>query len=77
MLTDKQKAKRLAMIKEASKKFNAKMKRNHRVRATETSYMDKYDDGSNINHYTDASSYANKYYGETMRETTRFDNEWD
>jgi hypothetical protein len=28
-------------------------------------------------HYTDASKYAKKYYGETYRETTRFDNDWD
>lgn len=27
-------------------------------------------------HYTDASKYADKYYGETFRETTRFDNDW-
>ena len=28
-------------------------------------------------HYTDASKYAKKYYGETFHETTRFDNDWD
>jgi hypothetical protein len=32
---------------------------------------------SNIYHYTDASRYANEYYGETMYETTRYDNDWD
>ena len=32
---------------------------------------------TNIYAYTDASKYANEYYGETMRETTRFDNDWD
>ena len=32
---------------------------------------------SNIYQYTDASKYANEYYGETMRQTTRFDNDWD
>lgn len=32
---------------------------------------------SNIYHYTDASKYAAEYYGETMYETTRFDNDWD
>jgi len=32
---------------------------------------------SNIYHYTDASRYANEYYGETMYETTRSDNDWD
>jgi hypothetical protein len=32
---------------------------------------------TNINHWTDASRYADEYYGETMRETTRFDNDWN
>ena len=31
----------------------------------------------NHNAWTDASKYAEQYYGETMRETTRFDNDWD
>ena len=35
------------------------------------------DDSLNINHWTDAPQYANEYYGEVMRETTRFDNDWD
>jgi hypothetical protein len=73
------KAERLAMIKAAAEKFNKKQKRNRRVRKSETSFMDKYSelDGENINHYTDASKYAKEYYGETMFETTRFDNDWD
>jgi len=28
-------------------------------------------------YYTDAPKYAEKYYGEVYRETTRFDNDWD
>lgn len=73
------KAERLAMIKAAAEKFNKKQKRNRRVRKSETSFMDKYSnlDGENIHHYTDASKYAKEYYGETMFETTRFDNDWD
>ena len=76
MKTDQSKADRMAMIREAAEKFNKKVKRNHNVRKSETSFMDKYD-GDNINAWTDAESYANEYYGETMRETTRFDNDWD
>ena len=34
-------------------------------------------EGENINQYTDQSNYAKKYYGETLYETTRYDNEWD
>lgn len=33
-------------------------------------------DQDNINHYTDPSRYAGEYYGETLYETTRFDNDW-
>ena len=32
---------------------------------------------SNIYQWTDASNYAKQYYGETMYETTRYDNDWD
>ena len=32
---------------------------------------------SNMYHWTDASKYAKEYYGETMFETTRYDNDWD
>jgi len=32
---------------------------------------------TNIYQYTDASRYAKEYYGETMYETTRYDNDWD
>tara|TARA_A100001011_G_scaffold309399_1_gene325483 strand:+ start:52 stop:291 length:240 start_codon:yes stop_codon:yes gene_type:complete len=67
---------RLALMKEVSRKFNKKLKRNQKVRKTETHFMDKYD-GNNINAWTDASKYAEKYYGETYRETTKHDNDWD
>ena len=67
---------RLALMKEVSRKFNKKLKRNQKVRKTETHFMDKYD-GNNINAWTDASKYAEKYYGETYRETTKYDNDWD
>jgi len=34
-------------------------------------------EGENMYQWTDASKYAKEYYGETMYETTRFDNDWD
>ena len=68
---------RLALMRKLSKKFNKKVKRNSRVRKTETHYMDKYDNGTNIHAWTDASKYAEEYYGDTMRNTTRYDNDWD
>jgi len=71
-------AERLAVIKAAAEKFNAKVKRNAKVRRTETPVMDRsYDDNMNINQWTDASKYAKEYYGEVAYETTRFDNDWD
>jgi len=70
-------AERIAVIRHHAEKFNKKVKRNHNIKRTETSFMDKYADDTNINHWTDASKYANEYYGDTMRATTRFDNDWD
>ena len=32
---------------------------------------------TNIYQWTDESRYAKEYYGETMYETTRYDNDWD
>jgi len=69
-------AQRMAMIRKASKKFNKKIQRNHRVKKTETRSFDKYDNG-NINAWTDAPQYAEKYYGEAYRDTVDHDNDWD
>jgi len=71
------KEERLALIKKVAKRFNKKLKRNQNVRKTETDYMDKYDNGTNIHAWTDASKYAEEYYGETYRQTTQYDNDWD
>ena len=66
---------RLKLIKKAGKKFNQKLKRNQRVRKTESqSYMFNQ---NNINHYTDASRYAEQHYGDRYYQTTRLDNDWD
>lgn len=42
----------------------------------------KFDDAvskmdENHNHYQDAPQYAEKYYGERMRDTIAMDNDWD
>ena len=89
-MTPSQKADRLAMIREAANKMNQKVRRNASVKRTETSFMDKptkkrpaksfmdkVTDQENINQWTDASKYAQQYYGETLYHTTRFDNDWD
>tara|TARA_B000000565_G_scaffold141146_1_gene106755 strand:+ start:1513 stop:1752 length:240 start_codon:yes stop_codon:yes gene_type:complete len=74
---DMTRSERLAVIREHAEKFNKKLKRNQRVRKTETVSLDKYTNQENINHWTDASQYANQYYGDVYRQTTRYDNDWD
>ena len=36
----------------------------------------KDNSSANINYYTDQRKYANRYYGETMRETTKLDDKY-
>lgn len=75
---------RLALIKEIAerkKKLAAIKKKSSNtallVKASSVparTFMDTPDDSSkNPNYYTDASKYAGEYYGETFRETTKFD----
>ena len=98
MMTNAQKADRLALIREIAEKRNAQaafksnlQSKNAAVRKapaakarkaevvqTTDEYIraiDKMDE--NYNQWTDASKYADQYYGDTMRATTRFDNDWD
>lgn len=37
--------------------------------------IDKLDENHNL--WTDAEKYADTYYGDTYRSTTRYDNDWD
>lgn len=75
---------RLAAIKKAANKFNAKMKRETRiVRDYTESYLPKgypastgYDD-VNVNAWTDGEKYLDEYYGDRVRETKTYDNEWN
>ena len=75
---------RLAVLRRHSKKFNKKLQRNQRVRKTETeSYLpygypaSKGYDDVNINAWTDAPQYAEKHYGDRMRDTVSHDNDWN
>ena len=74
---------RMALIKQISerrKKMAEIKKKTRKVRAAapkvDRSFMDIPKE-SNIYQYTDASKYAKEYYGETLYETTRYDNDWD
>ena len=74
---DMTRSERIAVIREHAQKFTKKLNRNQRVRKTETKSLDPYYNQENINHWTDASKYAEEHYGDVYRETTRYDNEWD
>ena len=65
--------KNMARIKSKSKGVMRKMPKPART------FMDVPGEDSSKNpyYYTDAPKYAQEYYGETFRETTRFDNDWD
>ena len=73
---------RMALIKKIAQRKNKleKVKRKTRsIKLKKSKDLSKMPlpTESNIYHYTDASRYANEYYGETMYETTRYDNDWD
>lgn len=65
-------AERMALIRETARNFKAKRAMQARFEREEKTKVD----GSEL-YWSDASKYADKYYGETFRETTRFDNDWD
>lgn len=63
-------AERMELIREAHKNFKSrntgKNARKARISAAE-----------NEIYYTDGSQYAEQYYGDVYRATTRYDNDWD
>ena len=75
MLKVQTKYKWYQIIDHAIVRLNPRVQRAARLMAE----MDKEGEErtENWNHWTDASSYANEYYGETFRNTTRYDNDWD
>lgn len=91
-MTPQQKADRLAMIKEIAERNTLKRKStfNTLKRKSKQSLQDVGSiktkrvsnvvrepvQGENINYWTDASQYADEYYGETYRATTKYDNDW-
>lgn len=64
-------AERLQLIRETAKRFKAKRAQEARFEREEKTKVD----GSEL-YWSDAPKYAEKYYGETFRATTRFDNDW-
>lgn len=85
-MTEDQKALRYRMIKsiaERNKKMKEVKRRSKNVIQNMPKPKKKKDEyaqfysNDNVNHWTDASKYAKQYYGETLHETTKWDNEWD
>lgn len=66
------KSERLQMIREAAKRLQKRNAREARFTREEKTKVEKDE-----RFWTDASAYAEEYYGETYRATTRFDNDWD
>jgi len=59
-------AERMDLIREVHQKMQGKPKK-RKVSAGQDPAL----------YYTDASKYAEEYYGETYRQTVGYDNEWD
>lgn len=64
----------MTKLKSKSSELMVRKKNNPRSPMQTAAWMES--DQDNINHYTDPSRYANDHYGETLYETTRFDNDW-
>ena len=74
---DMSQAQRLAAIRKASAKFNAKVKRSPRVKDYTTKEKDVVDESVNINAWTDGSKYLDEHYGDCVRETNAYESEWN
>ena len=74
---DMSQAQRLAAIRKASAKFNAKVKRSLRVKDYTTKEKDIVDESVNINAWTDGSKYLDEHYGDRVRETNAYESEWN
>ena len=68
---------RLEAIRKASKKFNAKMQCNFKVRDySVTAKEDRGYDSVNINAWTDAPKYLDEHYGDRAREQASYESDW-
>ena len=74
---DMSQAQRLAAIRKALAKFNAKVKRSPRVKDYTTKEKDIVDESVNINAWTDGSKYLDEHYGDRVRETNAYESEWN
>lgn len=80
-MTTAEKTARLNLIKKIAERRKTLSKVKTKTRAikapkVDRSFMDVPKE-TNIYAWTDAPKYAEEYYGEVYRETTRFDNDWN
>ena len=64
-------AERMKLIREAAKKFKQKQQRLAKFRREESVVLTEDE-----RYWTDASKYAEEYYGDVYKATTKFDNDW-
>jgi hypothetical protein len=68
---------RMAMIRKSAKKFQQTQTKQAKFvrqeKAPSKAIMDNSDSLKDERYYTDSSKYANQYYGEVYRETTKYD----
>ena len=68
---------RMNAIRAASKRFAAMKKREAYYTRQEVEPKKGQDLDENYNHWQDAPQYAEKYYGDKMRDTVAMDNDWN
>jgi phage antirepressor YoqD-like protein len=64
-------AERMKLIREAAKKFKQKQQRLAKFQREESVVLTEDE-----RYWTDASKYAEEYYGDVYKATTKFDNDW-
>lgn len=64
-------AERMKLIRETAKKFKQKQQRLAKFQREESVVLTEDE-----RYWTDASKYAEEYYGEVYKATTKFDNDW-
>jgi hypothetical protein len=60
------------LTRHASQELEARREKNRKIDAE----IEKLNDNTHL-YWNDSSQFAEKYYGETYRETTKFDNDWN
>lgn len=81
-LNKQTKEERMQLIRDTAKRFKQKQAREARfIREEKQAEKDrKKEKASNMAseiYWTDATKYANEYYGEVYHQTTKFDNDWN